>query len=320
MSLPLILPVTDASIARAAALLRAGKLVAFPTETVYGLGADATQDQAVASIYAAKGRPQFNPLIVHVAETTALDNLIVWNDIARLLAKAFWPGPMTLVLQRQVNAPVSLLVSAGMDSLAVRIPSDPIARQLIQTTMRPIAAPSANASGKLSPTTAQHVAASLGNRVDLILEGLPSIIGLESTVIDLTSDVPTILRPGGITREQIEEQLGTVATATAHHNIVAPGMLASHYAPRLPVRLNVEVIQSNEVLLGFGDDTKIKGGRARLNLSVQGDVKEAAANLFSMLRQLDQPDFQGIAVMPIPESGLGAAINDRLHRASLRDK
>jgi L-threonylcarbamoyladenylate synthase len=316
-----IVPANPESIDRAASLLRDGKLVAFPTETVYGLGADATNDRAVAAIYAAKGRPQFNPLIIHAAETAALDDLIEWNETARLLASQFWPGPLTMVLPRRKNANVSLLASAGMDTLAVRIPSHPIAQQLLKSVGLPIAAPSANASGKLSPTTPVHVAESLGDKVDLILAGGKSTIGLESTVVNLTSPMPTIFRPGGITREQLEKLLGTVAIITdaEDENPLAPGMLASHYAPNLPLRLNAESATAHEALLTFGHDIFIKGGATRLSLSAQGDLDEAAANLFAMLRQLDNPEFQGIAVMPIPQTGLGVAINDRLKRAAVRD-
>ena len=314
-----ILPIDDASIAKAASLLREGRLVAFPTETVYGLGADATNDRAVASIYAAKGRPQFNPLIVHVAESAALDNLVEWNDTAKLLATQYWPGALTLVLPRKKNSPISLLASAGMDTLAVRVPSHPAAQKLLRAVGLPIAAPSANASGKLSPTTPVHVAESLGDKVDLILAGGKSQIGLESTILNLTSPVPTILRPGGITKEQIEKLIGHVDVASGSDESapLAPGMLASHYAPNLPVRLNAETLQDGEALLAFGRDFHIKGGVARLNLSEQGDLNEAAANLFSMMRQLDKPEHKGIAVMPIPNTGLGVAINDRLQRASV---
>lgn len=315
-----IQPATPESIARAAALLRAGGLVAFPTETVYGLGADATSDKAVATVYAAKGRPQFNPLIVHAAEPGAFDNLILWSETARLLAAQFWPGPLTLVLPRKKNSPISLLASAGMDTLAVRIPSHPVAQQLLREVALPLVAPSANASGKLSPTTPLHVAESLGGKVGLILAGGKSAVGLESTVLNLISPMPTILRPGGITKEQLEKILGTVAiqTDTGDDALLAPGMLASHYAPDLPLRLNVESVKDDEALLAFGPDMFVKGGAARLNLSEAGDLHEAAANLFAMLRQLDQPKFRGIAVMPIPGTGLGAAINDRLKRASTR--
>lgn len=314
-----IVPADKNSIAEASGLLRNGKLVAFPTETVYGLGGNATDDKAVAAIYAAKGRPEFNPLIVHVATVAQLDELIEWNETARLLASQFWPGPLTLVLPRKKSCPVSLLASAGMDTLAVRIPSHTVAQQLLKEVGLPIAAPSANASGKLSPTAPVHVAESLGDKVDLVLAGGKSQIGLESTVVDVTG-TPTILRPGGITKEQLEKLIGKITYAHAPNYASpkpSPGMLKSHYAPNLPLRLNATEVAAEEALLAFGP-TLLKGGAMRLNLSEQGDLNEAAANLFSMLRQLDQPKFKGIAVVKIPEDGLGAAINDRLQRAAVR--
>lgn len=313
-----ITPANRETIQKAALLLRAGKLVAFPTETVYGLGANAIDDKAVAAIFSAKGRPQFNPLIAHVAKQEALDPLIEWNETARFLAQQFWPGPLTLVLPRHKDCPVSLLASAGMDTLAVRIPSHPVAQQLLTEAGLPIVAPSANISGKLSPTTPVHVELSLGAKVDMILAGGKSQIGLESTIIDLTSSRPRMLRPGGITKEQIEKLLGPLEEAHESTPVLAPGMLASHYAPSLPVRLDARNVSAEEALLAFGPDDLIKGGAMRLNLSRTGDLHEAAANLFAMLRELDQPRFRSIAVMPIPNKGLGAAINDRLKRASTR--
>jgi L-threonylcarbamoyladenylate synthase len=309
----------NAAIIRAAELLRTGKLVAFPTETVYGLGGDATNDKAIAAIYAAKGRPQFNPLIIHVAEPAALDDLIIWSDTARLLAQQFWPGPLTLVLPRKQNAPVSLLASAGLDTLGVRIPAHPVAQNLLKSVGLPIAAPSANASGKLSPTTPVHVAESLGDNVDLILAGGKTHVGVESTVLNLASPRPTLLRPGGVTKEQLEALLGPIDVATgASDTPASPGMLASHYAPNLPLRMNAESVADDEALLAFGPAMFLKGGATRLNLSPEGDLQEAAANLFAMLRLLDLPRLKGIAVMPIPMTGLGLAINDRLQRASIR--
>ncbi|HUY67788.1 MAG TPA: L-threonylcarbamoyladenylate synthase [Alphaproteobacteria bacterium] len=312
------------SIARAAVLLREGKLVAFPTETVYGLGGDATADNAVAAIYEAKGRPHFNPLIIHVTEPAALGELIEWNDTARHLAAQFWPGPLTLVLPRAKHCPVSLLAGAGFPTLAVRIPSHPIARALLKEAGVPVAAPSANVSGRLSPTTPLHVAESLGDKVAMILAGGKSQVGLESTVVDLTSSPPRILRPGGVTKEQLEKSLNMkIETARVESDgntaLPAPGMLAKHYAPRLPLRMNADSADAGEALLAFGPDETVKGGAMRLNLSEKGDATEAAANLFAMLRELDRSDLTGIAVMKIPETGLGAAINDRLRRASLRD-
>lgn len=315
-----IIQSSPTAIARAAELLREGRLVAFPTETVYGLGGDATNDKAVAAIFAAKGRPQFNPLIVHVAEPAALDDLIVWNDTARMLAKQFWPGPLTLVLPRKEGTRVSLLASSGLNTLAVRIPSHPIALQLLQAVGRPVAAPSANVSGKLSPTTPLHVAETLGDKVDMILAGGKTQIGVESTVLNLVTPRPTLLRPGGVTKEQLGAFLGEIedAGASTSDAPASPGMLAAHYAPNLPLRMNAESAAPDEALLAFGPDALIKGGAARLNLSPEGDLQEAAANLFAMLRQLDQPHLKGIAVMPIPATGLGHAINDRLKRASVR--
>jgi L-threonylcarbamoyladenylate synthase len=236
------------------------------------------------------------------------------------LASEFWPGPLTLVLPRKKDCPVSLLASAGMDTLAVRISSHPVAQQLLREFGKPVAAPSANASGKLSPTTPVHVAESLGDKVDLILAGGKSQIGLESTVVDLVSTQPRILRPGGVTQEQLEKTLGEKIIVATENSAapLAPGMLPSHYAPDLPLRLNAGSVASDEALLAFGPDMFIKGGAARINLSEKGDLAEAAANLFAMLRQLDRPQFRAIAVMPIPETGLGAAINDRLKRASVR--
>jgi L-threonylcarbamoyladenylate synthase len=317
--MPTVVPVDDASIARAAALLREGRLVAFPTETVYGLGCDATNGNAVAAIYEAKGRPSFNPLIIHVAEARALDGLVEWNDTARLLATSLWPGPLTLILPRKKDATVSLLASAGLDTLAVRVPSHPAAQKLLRAVGLPIAAPSANASGKLSPTTPMHVAESLGDKVDLILAGGRSPIGVESTVVNVTGPEPVILRPGGVTREQLEMILGKKIALHegATDAPASPGMLASHYAPHLPLRLNAETIAGKEAYLGFGPGLA-KGGAAHLNLSPQGDLNEAAANLFAMLRELDKPIYSGIAVAPVPDSGLGLAINDRLKRAAAR--
>ena len=317
--MPAIVQPDAQAIQHAAETLREGRLVAFPTETVYGLGGDATNDRAVAAIYAAKGRPSFNPLIIHVAAIASLDDLVVWNDNARLLAPQFWPGPLTLVLPRKVGANISLLASAGLDTLAVRIPSHPVALQLLEAVGRPVAAPSANASGKLSPTTPLHVAESLGDKVDMILAGGKATIGVESTVVNLASPRPALLRPGGIPKEQLEKFLGTLDMATEANDAPAsPGMLASHYAPELPLRMNAENVAADEALLAFGPDALIKGGAMRLNLSPDGDVQEAAANLFAMLRQLDKPGLKGIAVMRVPTHGLGLAINDRLKRAAVR--
>ncbi|WP_231712400.1 L-threonylcarbamoyladenylate synthase [Vineibacter terrae] len=317
MTPEIVLPTAD-NIARAAALIQAGALVAFPTETVYGLGGDATSDRAVAGIFAAKGRPQFNPLIAHVPDAAAARAHVAWSETAELLAQRFWPGPLTLVLPRRAGCAVSLLCSAGLDTLAVRAPSHPVAQALLRATGRPVAAPSANRSGAVSPTTAAHVAATLGPDVALVLDGGPCAVGVESTVVDLTAGRPTLLRPGGATREAIEAVIGALALGPAigaPGALHAPGQLESHYAPSRPVRLDAERAGSDEGLLAFGP--AVPGGAAvTLNLSPQGDLAEAAANLFAMLRALDRPDIARIAVMAIPDHGLGLAINDRLRRAA----
>lgn len=305
-----ILAATDAAVARAARLLVNGGLVAFPTETVYGLGGDATNDRAVARIFAAKRRPRFNPLIAHVADRATAETLAVFDARARQVAERFWPGPLTLVLPRRPDAKVSLLVSAGLDTLALRVPAHPVAAALLTAAARPIAAPSANRSGAVSPTRAEHVAESLGEAVDLILDGGPCRVGIESTILDLSGERPALLRPGGVAAEELEALVGPLELPAAGE-VKAPGMLESHYAPGLPVRLDAEAARSGEALLGFGDLPD-----AALNLSPTGDLVEAAANLFAMLRGLDRPEFSGIAVAPIPDRALGAAINDRLRRAA----
>jgi L-threonylcarbamoyladenylate synthase len=313
----IILTADDTTLGQAASLLEQGQIVAFPTETVYGLGADATNDRAIARIYEAKGRPQFNPLIIHVDDGHSLERYVTMNNTAAKLMKAFWPGPLTLVLPRAPTSPIGLLASAGLETLAMRCPAHPVARALIRKLGKPIAAPSANASGTLSPTRAEHVAASLGDKVPMILDGGACEVGLESTVLDLTTATPTILRHGAITKEMLQDVLGTIQESLddpAHPK--SPGMLLSHYAPRLPLRLNAMEASENEALLTFGDDTVLSGGAMRFNLSRKGDLIEAAANLFAMLREADQPRFTGIAVMPIPTSSLGTAINDRLSRAA----
>lgn len=310
-----IVAADDAAIGAAARLLLAGELVAFPTETVYGLGADATNDRAVASIFAAKGRPRFNPLIAHVADADAAAAEAVLDERARQLARRFWPGPLTLVLPRREGSRISLLASAGLSTVAIRVPGHTVALALLRATGRPVAAPSANLSTRVSPTTAAHVAEGLGNKVALILDGGPCRVGLESTVLDLSGPAATLLRPGGLTREELETEIGPVALS-GHDDPRAPrspGQLAIHYAPTLPVRLDADFARPGEALLGFGP-----APAATLNLSPAGDLVEAAANLFAMLRALDRPAYSGIAVMPIPEQGLGLAINDRLRRAARR--
>ncbi|HYM32011.1 MAG TPA: L-threonylcarbamoyladenylate synthase [Candidatus Cybelea sp.] len=316
MSAPRILPISPASIAEAARELRAGRLVAFPTETVYGLGGNAEDDRAVAAIFAAKRRPTFNPLIVHVRDTDAARRLAHFNKRAELLAEAFWPGALTLVLSRRADCRVSRLASAGLDTLAVRVPRHPAAHDLLAACGFPVAAPSANPSGRISPTTAEHVRDGLGSRVSLILDGGPCAVGLESTVIGVADVEPLLLRPGGIAREDIESVIGRLSEPN-DARLQAPGMLASHYAPVRPLRLNAVVVAPNEALLAFGEPVP-QGAAAMLNLSPAGDLTEAAANLFAHLHALDRPEFAGIAVMPIPERGLGHAINDRLRRAAAR--
>ena len=293
-------------------MLRAGELVAFPTETVYGLGADATNDTAVARVFAVKARPRFNPLIVHVPDGAAAERLVRLDGRARSLAERFWPGPLTLVLPRRDDAALSLLVSAGLDTVAVRVPDHPGAQALLAATGRPIAAPSANVSGRISPTTAAHVAADLDSRVSLILDGGACRVGLESTVVDLSGRGMALLRPGGVAVEDLEAVVGPIAAA-ATGPVRSPGMLRRHYAPRRPLRLNATDVRSGEMLLGFGPVAVA----AALNLSPRADLLEAAANLFAMLRALDETlGYTGIVVAPIPDHGLGLAINDRLRRAA----
>jgi len=309
----------DEAIGEAAALLRSGGLVAFPTETVYGLGADATNDHAVARIFAAKGRPQFNPLIVHAPDVAAHRQWVSFDHRALALTDRFWPGALTLVLPRRVDAPLSLLVSAGLDTVAVRAPDHPVARALLVAAGLPIAAPSANRSGQLSPTTAGHVADSLGDAVDMILDGGACPGGLESTVLSLAGERPILLRPGLVTRDALEAVVGPVAVAGEDAAIAAPGMLSSHYAPAVAVRLNATgSAVDGEALLAFGPDAPPGFALVR-NLSASGDLVEAAANLFRLLHELDGTSPSGIAVMPIPDDGLGVAINDRLRRAAHRD-
>ena len=309
-----IAPAGAAAIARAAALLRAGRLVAFPTETVYGLGGDATNEQAVAAIFAAKARPRFNPLIVHVRDLAEAETLAVFNSPAHHAAARFWPGPLTLVLPRQPGAGLSLLASAGLDTVAIRVPAHPVAQALLREAGRPIAAPSANRSGRVSPTEPAHVAEDLGDDVALVLDDGPTPVGIESTVLELSGEAPALLRPGAVTLEELTQLLGPIA-APGSGRPKSPGTLASHYAPRLPVRLDVTEARPGEALLAFGPNPP-PGFIEVLSLSPSGDLAEAAANLFAMLRRLDRPPFTAIAVMPIPEQGLGRAINDRLRRAA----
>ncbi len=309
-----ILPAGPAAIGHAARLLCAGQLVAFPTETVYGLGADAMNRNAVAAIFAAKGRPRFNPLIIHVPGVAEAEPLAIFDSRARDLAAGFWPGPLTLVLPRRDRSGLALLASAGLDTVAIRAPAHRVAQALLRAAGRPIAAPSANRSGRVSPTEAAHVAAELGDRVALILDDGRTPVGLESTVLDLTGETPALLRPGGVTIEQLSPLLGPISLP-AEGPPRSPGLLASHYAPALPLRLEAGEARPGEALLAFGAEAP--AGFAEIQwLSRSGDFAEAAANLFAMLRRLDRADFTGIAAMPIPERGLGRAINDRLRRAA----
>lgn len=300
-------------VAKAAEILRAGGLVAIPTETVYGLAADATQGKAVARIFEAKGRPSFNPLIVHVGGRDWIADLAVTDDRFERLARAFWPGPLTFVLRRREKCPVSELVSAGLDSLAVRMPAHPLAREILNAVQRPLAAPSANVSGSVSPTTAAHVAESLGDKVDLIVDGGACAVGIESTVLDLMGPAAAILRPGSVTQEMIEKVIGAVSVGAGDPAAPkSPGQSAAHYAPSIRLRMNADRADPGEALLGFGP---VSG--ATLNLSPACDLTEAAAHLFAMIRALDDPArYAGIAVSPVPLAGIGAAINDRLARAA----
>ncbi len=311
------LTIVDRDIELAAQLLRDGKLVAFATETVYGLGADATNDRAVARVFEAKQRPQFNPLIVHVASIEAALALGRFDDDAATLAHALWPGPLTLVVPRRQGIPVSLLVSAGLDSIALRVPQHQIARQLLSAAALPIAAPSANPSGRVSPTLPEHVMAGLSGRIDMVLEGGGCGVGIESTIVGCLDGDPVLLRPGGVSREDIEAKLGApLVTPTRHASLpAAPGQLVSHYAPHASVRMNAQTAREGEALLAFGPNVPHHDGIVR-NLSDSGDLAEAAANLFAFLHELDAVPTRTIAAMPIPEIGLGLAINDRLRRAA----
>ena len=314
-----ILPAADpAAIAAGAEALRAGELVGMPTETVYGLAADATNARAVARIYEAKGRPRFNPLIVHVATLDAACAIASVSPDAERLASAFWPGPLTLVLPLAASSPVAELVTAGLPAVAIRMPAHPAAQALLAAVGRPLAAPSANRSGHVSATTAAHVAADLGDRVSLILDAGPAALGLESTIVGLAGETLTLLRPGAIARDRIEAVFGRSLADAAGDDAApqAPGMLRSHYAPSARVRLSATDIRPGEALLAFGRlPASARNAVAIVNLSETGDLVEAAANLFAALRALDGKA-KTIAVMPIPETGLGEAINDRLRRAA----
>jgi L-threonylcarbamoyladenylate synthase len=309
-----------AGLARAAAILRRGGIVAFPTETVYGLGADATDGEAVARIYAAKERPSFNPLISHLDSLEVAKRQGVFDETAERLARAFWPGPLTLVVPAAATCTVSDLARAGLDSVALRVPAHLLAHALLEKTGRPVAAPSANRSGRISPTEAGHVLEDLDGRIDAVVDGGPAIVGIESTIVACLGGAPRLLRPGGVPREAIEaliERRLERAAESGDHPL-APGMLASHYAPRARVRLDAAEVRPGEAALLFGAVALPGAGTARavLNLSESGDPVEAAARLFSFLRRLDDAGPESIAVCPIPEEGLGEAINDRLRRAA----
>jgi L-threonylcarbamoyladenylate synthase len=320
----LVLPAGEAAVAAAARILGEGGLVAFPTETVYGLGADATNAAAIARLYQAKGRPAFNPLIAHVGDLDAARKIGRFDAAAELLAEAFWPGPLTLVLPKTIDCAVADLATAGLETVAIRIPAHPVARDILRVFGRPVVAPSANLSGHVSPTTAAHVQSDLEGRIDLIVDGGAVAVGVESTIVGIF-DSPMLLRPGGLPRGEIERVLGHALkqppadAASDSAQPLAPGMLASHYAPRTKVRLNAMRLEPGEALLAFGLGaiSGIDEAAAVLNLSARGDLDEAAANLFGHLRALDARGARGIAVMPIPDDGLGEAINDRLRRAAV---
>jgi L-threonylcarbamoyladenylate synthase len=319
-----ILPAGEAAIASAARYLAAGGLVAFPTETVYGLGADATNPAAVARLYEAKGRPSFNPLIAHVRDIAAARQIARFDATAMALAEAFWPGPLTLVLPKTSGCAVVDLATAGLDTVAIRLPAHPLAREILRAFGGPVVAPSANLSGHVSPTTAAHVQSDLAGRIDLIVDGGAVDVGVESTIVGCF-DEPMLLRPGGLPRGEIERVLGRPLAQPPHdpegasRQPLAPGMLASHYAPRTKVRLDAETIAPGEALLAFGSNAVagVDAASAVMNLSAQGDLAEAAANLFGYLRALDAQGARAIAVMPVPHHGLGEAINDRLRRAAV---
>ncbi|RGP38150.1 L-threonylcarbamoyladenylate synthase [Pseudotabrizicola alkalilacus] len=304
---------TDAGLTRAAAILRAGGLVAMPTETVYGLAGDARNGVAMARIFAAKARPTFNPLIAHVTGVEMAETLAIFDDRSRAVAAAFWPGALTLVLPLRADAGLSPLVTAGLETVAIRCPAHPVAQALLRAFGGPLAAPSANPSGRVSPTRADHVRQGLGGRIDAVLDGGPCAVGIESTILGLDG-APTLLRPGGVPVEALEAMLGPVGVGGDAHKPNAPGQLASHYAPEAGVRLGVTAPDEGEVWVGFGTDSK----GAALSLSPGGDLVEAAAALFQTLRDADAMAGPGgrIAFAPVPETGLGRAINDRLRRAA----
>jgi len=302
------------SISQAVEILNSQKVVAMPTETVYGLAGDATSDLAVARIFETKERPEFNPLIIHIWDIAQIELIGTFSPAAQVLAKAFWPGPLTLVIPLHPTSPLSKLAGAGLNTIAVRMPHHPVALELLRLFRNPLAAPSANKSGRISPTESSHVGLSLGSHVP-VLEGGRCIVGLESTIVDVSSEIPYLLRHGAILKDQMEALLDQpIMDKTVPEKggkILSPGQMLSHYAPRLPLRMNVMTPHPTEAFLGFGLTEN-----ATLNLSPIGHLTEAAANLFSMLHTLDRPSYRGIAVAPIPQTGLGLAINDRLKRAA----
>jgi L-threonylcarbamoyladenylate synthase len=319
-----ILPAGEAAAAAAARCLAGGGLVAFPTETVYGLGADATNPAAIARLYQAKGRPAFNPLIAHVSDLAAAQRIARFDPQAIALANAFWPGPLTLVLSKTRDCTVADLATAGLDTIAIRVPAHATARAILRAFGGPVVAPSANLSGHVSPTTAAHVQSDLAGRIDLIVDGGAVAVGVESSIVGCF-DAPMLLRPGGVPRGEIERVLGRTLAQPPEDadndtgQPLAPGMLASHYAPRTPVRLNADRVEAGEALLAFGPNVVpgVDAATAVLNLSALGDLNEAAAHLFGYLRALDAKGTRAIAVMPVPHHGLGEAINDRLRRAAV---
>lgn len=312
-----IVAATKESIDRAAKALAKGEIAAFPTETVYGLGANALNAAAVAKVFAAKDRPRFNPLIVHVLGEEEAEAYAVINDTARGLMRAFWPGPLSLVLPRKSGCAIADLVSSGLDTIALRAPSHPVARALLEAARLPIAAPSANRSGRVSPTTATHVEAELGSLPAMILDGGPCTLGLESTVLGIDGDEVSLLRLGALPRQEIETVLGRkLARRKPTSHVTSPGQLATHYAPVTPLRLDASKPRHGEAFLAFGSNAPSFAGPT-INLSRRGDLTEAAANFFAALRTLDGAGAETIAVMPIPDRGLGEAINDRLKRARL---
>ncbi len=325
--MPRILQTGFDALDEAARLILEGRLVAFPTETVYGLGADATQAAAVARIYALKNRPDYNPLIVHVPDLEAAEKLAEFDERARSVARALWPGPITLVLKALPDNNIAPNVTAGLPTLALRVPAHPVASQFLKLCNVPIAAPSANPSGQLSPTTPMHVARHFGEDLSLVLAGGASAIGLESTVLDLSGEVAKILRPGAIGPDELEPLIGTVIFADGNEAVKAPGQLKRHYATKTPLRLNAVDVKKGEGFLGFGKTDFIgvedvgflrdMNGDHWRNLSASGDLNEAATNLYAMLHALDGVGLMRIAVQPIPEAGLGVAINDRLRRAAV---